>query len=102
MNQGAHGGAIAEAVSRIQRVLLVQLHPVVIGQGDGDASLRIFRRGFVKALLGHHQHRPLGGQFDGGAQASDTRADDQKIRHPLQDKDSNHAAPNRSCMINLR
>ena len=83
VNQNAHGGAVAQAVSRIQGIALMQLHFVVVAQGDGNPALGVHRGGFVQALLGHHQHRSGRGQLDGGAQPSHASADNEEVRlHP--------------------
>ncbi len=83
-HQGVDGGAVAQAVPRVERIPLVQFHLVVVAQRDGDPALRVLRGGFVQALLGHHQHRPGRGQVDGGAQPRHAGADYQEVRMYLQ------------------
>jgi hypothetical protein len=79
-HQGAHGDGVAQAVAGIQRVLFMQLDLVVVTEGDGDATLRVFGGGFPKAFLGHHQHRTRLGEFDCRAQTGHSGSNDKKIR----------------------
>ena len=80
LHQGAHRRTVAEAVSRVQRVLLVQFDLVVVAQSDGDPALRIFGGGFPEAVLRHDQHLARLGQFDGGAQSGHSGSNDKKVR----------------------
>ena len=80
LHQGAHRRAVAEAVSRVQRVPLVQFHLIVVAQSDGDPALRIFGGGFPEAVLGDHQHLARLSQFDGGAQPGHSGSNDEKVR----------------------
>ncbi len=84
LHQRAHRRAVAQAVSRVQRVPLVQFHLIVVAQSDGDPALRIFGGGFPEAVLRHHQHLARLGQLDGGAQPGHSGSNDEKVRiHPL-------------------
>ena len=79
-DQRVHGAAIAQTVAGGERVLLVQLHFVVVAERHGDAALRVLGRGFVQRVLGDHQHLARLRQFDGRAQPGHASADDKEIR----------------------
>jgi len=58
----------------------VEFDLIVIAEGDGDASLRIFRRGFVQRVFGDHQHLAGRCQSNGRAQSGHASADYEEIR----------------------
>jgi hypothetical protein len=78
-HQRVHGGLVAQAVARHQRVLLMQLHFVVIAQRGRDPALRVLRTRFLPIALGEHEDLTGGGQLDSGAQPGHTGANDQEI-----------------------
>ena len=80
LDQGVYRRALAKAVSRGQRVALVQRDFVVVAQGHGDAALGVFGGGLPQAVLGDYQDAARLRQFDGGAQPGHPRSDYQKIR----------------------
>ena len=84
LHQGAHGGAVAQAVAGGQGILLVQFHFVVVAQSDGDPTLGVLGRGFPETVLGDDQDPARLSQCDRGAQTSHSGPDDEKVRiHPL-------------------
>jgi hypothetical protein len=78
--QHAHRFAVAEAIARRERVLLVQRYFVVVAERHGDAALRVFRGRFAQRVFRHHEHASGGGQLDGRAQSRYSGADNEEIR----------------------
>jgi 3-dehydroquinate synthase len=64
-NQRPNCFEIAKAISRHQRVLLMQFYFVVIAQGGRDSALRVFGRGFSQTVFGNDENTPFGGKFNG-------------------------------------
>ena len=79
-HQGPHRRAVAKAVARVERVLLVEFHFVVVAQGHRNPALGVFGGRLLKALLGQHEDTPCFRQFDGGTQPRDACSNHQKIR----------------------
>ena len=50
-DERADGFEIAEAIAGNERVLLMQLHFVVVAEGNRDAALRVLRGGFAQAVF---------------------------------------------------
>ena len=80
LHEHAHRFAVAEAVARGERVLLVERHFVVVAERHGDAALRVLRGRFAQRVFRHHEHAAGGGQLDGRAQSGYSGADYQEIR----------------------
>ena len=55
-HQRMDGRAVAQAVARVERVLLVQCHFIVVAERYRDAALRIFGRRLAQRILGDDQH----------------------------------------------
>ena len=87
LDQRAHRGRIAQPVAGGDSVLLVELHAVIFGEGDGDAALSVRRGGFAQSVFGDHQHVSGLRQFDGRTQPGHARADDEEIRIHSQTSD---------------
>src|SRR5205823_763798 len=80
LDERMYGLAIAQAIARLQRVLLMETDLVVIAQRDRDATLRVFGRGFAKAVLGDYQDAARFGKLDGRTQPRYSGSYDEKIR----------------------
>jgi len=94
----AHRRGVAEAVAGGDGVLLVEGNFVIVGEGDGDAALCVFGGGLVQAAFGDDQYTPGGGEFDGGAKAGDTAANNQKIGVDFcGEGDDNHMVQRLDC-----
>ena len=72
--------AVAEPVAGQNGVLFVQGNFVVFAERGGDSALRILRGGLLQRVLRDDQHAAGGRQFNGGAQAGYTGADNQEVR----------------------
>ena len=73
------GGAVDEAVAGIDGVFEMEGDVLVAFHGDGDSALGVVGIGLAERLLGDDQDIAVAGQFDGGAQAGNACAHDQKI-----------------------
>jgi hypothetical protein len=80
LHQRVDRRTVAQPVSREQRVLLVELHLVIVAERYRDSALRIFRRGFVQAVFGNDQDAPGLSQLNRGAKAGHAGSDDNEIR----------------------
>lgn len=70
---------ITQAVSGVDRVLLVKGDLVVVAEGDRNPSLRVMRRGLLQRVLRNHQDASGLCQFDGGSHAGYSGSHHQKI-----------------------
>lgn len=74
LDEQGHRFRAAKPVARGERVLFVESNFVFIAEGDGDSALGPGGGGVTEIGFGKDQHRAGGTEFDGGAQASDARA----------------------------
>ena len=79
LDESAHGGTVAESVAGVEGVLLVERDLVIVAERDGDAALGIVGGGVGDFALGENDDASRRSELDGGAQARDSSADDQKI-----------------------
>ena len=74
VHQGVDGLRVAETIARVERVLFMERHFVVIVQCSGDSALRVLGRRLAQRILGDYENGAMRGEFNGGAEAGDTRA----------------------------
>ncbi len=78
LDEDLHGRRITQPIARVERVLQMNQDFVLVAQPGGFA-LRITCLEIRDFPLGHHEHTPALGQFDGGAQSSNVRTNDYEI-----------------------
>lgn len=78
-DEGFGGGTVDEAVARVDGVIKVQCDVVFAFKGDGDPALRVVGVGFGDGFFCDYQDIAVSGQLDGGAEAGDAGAHDEKI-----------------------
>ncbi len=69
LHKGADRFFIAQAVARLQRVLIMDAHLVLVAHGDGDASLGVLGGALGEHVLGNDDDVAVRGKLDGGPQA---------------------------------
>lgn len=80
LHESVDGWDITKAVAGIERVVFVKGDLVVVGERHRDATLGVFGSGFFEAVFGDDEHCACLGEFDGGPETGNARADDEKIR----------------------
>jgi hypothetical protein len=73
------GGAIHDSIAGAYCVQEMEGNVLIAVHGDGDSALCVVGVGFAERLLGDDQNFTVAGQFNGGSEAGNTRAHDQKI-----------------------
>ena len=93
-DQQGHGFGPAQAVARVDGVLLVQPDFVFIGERHGNAALRPGGGRIAQVRFGEHQHVSRGAQFNCRAQSRDSAAHD-SIVDMMDSVGSRHGDENR-------
>jgi hypothetical protein len=78
-DEEGNGFGTAEAIAGVEGVLLVEANFVFVGEGDGNAALRVGGGGFVEIGFGEDEDRAGLAELDGGADTCYTGADDEII-----------------------